>query len=163
VAFLAELAGSDPALELGIGTGRIARPLAECGVTVTGVDASAAMVDRLRRHPGGSDIPVVLSDFGELAVEGRFRLIYVVFNTFFALLTQAAQVRCFRRIAEHLSDDGVFVIEAFVPDPTLYTRGQRLTARHIESGRLLLDAARHDPASQRVSAQQVVLEERRGL
>lgn len=158
VAFLAELAGDGPALELGIGTGRIALPLAERGVAVTGVDASEAMVARLRRRPGGSAIPVMLGDFADLAVDGRFRVVYVVFTTFFALLTQEAQVRCFRRVAEHLTDDGVFVIEAFVPDPTLYTRGQRVAARHIEPGRLLLDVGRHDPVTQRVSAQQVIIE-----
>src|ERR687886_408624 len=94
---LAELARGGPALELGIGTGRIALPLAARGVAVHGVDASEAMVARLRRRPGGSTIPVVLGDFADLTVDGRFRLVYVVFTTFFALLTQEAQVRCFRR------------------------------------------------------------------
>ena len=158
VAFLAQLADGGPALELGVGTGRLALPLAERGVSVTGLDASEAMLARLRKRPGATAIQVVLGDFAELAVDGRFRVVYVAFNTFFALLTQEAQVRCFRRVAEHLTDDGVFVIEAFVPDPTLYTRGQRVSARHIEPGRLLLDVGRHDPVTQRVSAQQVVIE-----
>jgi SAM-dependent methyltransferase len=159
VCFLAELAGGGPALELGIGTGRIALPLAEHGVAVTGIDASEAMLARLRSRPGGDRVLVVPGDFGELALDGRFRVVYVAFNTFFALLTQDAQVRCFRRVAEHLTDEGVFVIEAFVPDPTLYTRGQRLSARHIEPGRLLVDAGRYDPVTQRVSALNVVIEE----
>jgi SAM-dependent methyltransferase len=160
VTFLAELAGAGPVLELGIGTGRIAIPLANRGLDVTGVDASEAMVAKLRSRSGGEKISVVLGDFGDLAVGGRFQLIYVVFNTFFALLTQEAQVRCFRRVAEHLDDSGAFVIEAFMPDPTLYTRGQRLATRDLEPGRVLLDAGRHDPITQRVSAQHVVIDER---
>lgn len=159
VSFLADLAGAGPVLELGIGTGRVAIPLANRGVAVTGVDASEAMLARLRSRPGGDKISVVLSDFGDFIVGERFRVIYVVFNTFFALLTQDTQVGCFRRVAEHLSDGGVFVMEAFMPDPTLYSRGQRLAARDVEPGRLLLDAARHDPITQRVSAQHVVIDE----
>ena len=84
---LAELAGPGPALELGIGTGRIALPLAATGVEVHGIDASAAMVERLRAKPGGQAIPVTMGDFGDLPVDGRFPLVYVVFNTFFSLLT----------------------------------------------------------------------------
>jgi SAM-dependent methyltransferase len=146
--FLADLAGTGPALELGIGTGRIAIPLAERGVAVTGVDASEAMVARLRARPGGATIPVVMGDFGELAVEGQFELIYVVFNTFFALLTQQLQVQCFRRVAERLTASGVFVTEAFVPDPTRYERGQAVSAEHITQDWVMLNAARHDPTTQ---------------
>src|SRR5919108_2752049 len=94
VAFLAELAGGGPVLELGIGTGRIALPLAQRGLAVQGIDASEAMLARLRDKPGGADLAVTLGDFAEVGVEGRFALIYVVFNTFFALLDQAQQVRC---------------------------------------------------------------------
>jgi SAM-dependent methyltransferase len=98
-AFLAAVAGRGPALELGIGTGRIALPLAARGLEVHGIDASAAMVARLRAKPGGERIPVAIGDFAEVAVDGRYSLIFTVFNTFFALLTQDAQVRCFTRVA----------------------------------------------------------------
>jgi SAM-dependent methyltransferase len=159
VAFLSDLAGTSPALELGIGTGRIAIPLIERGVAVTGVDASEAMVARLRARPGGAAIPVVIGDFGDLAVEGEFALIYVVFNTFFALLTQQLQVQCFRRVAERLIASGAFVIEAFVPDLTRYQRGQAIAAEHVAQDWVMLNAAQHDPTNQRISARHVVIEE----
>src|SRR6266545_5021960 len=92
--FLAELVGSGPALELAIGTGRIALPLATRGVEIQGIDASAAMVAKLREKPGGTDIPVTMGDFADVPVEGRFQLVFVVFNTLFALLTQDDQRRC---------------------------------------------------------------------
>jgi SAM-dependent methyltransferase len=100
---LAELAGPGPALELGIGTGRVALPLAARGVEVHGVDASEAMVGRLWAKPGGEAIPVTLGDFAGVPVEGDYRLVYVVFNTFFALLTQDDQVRCFAGVARRLA------------------------------------------------------------
>ena len=100
VAFLAELARAGSALELGIGTGRIALPLAERGVRVHGIDSSEAMIARLREKPGGEDIAITIGDFAELAVDGTFDLVYVVFNTFFGLLEQEAQVACFRRVAD---------------------------------------------------------------
>jgi SAM-dependent methyltransferase len=157
VAFLAELVGSGRALELGIGTGRVAVPLAERGVQVHGIDASQAMLDRLRAKPGAETIHVTPGDFAEVAVEGKFELIYVVFNTFFALLEQEQQVRCFSNVAAHLSDNGVFVIEAFVPDPTLYDRGQRLSAARVDADRVQLDASRIDPVSQRVISQHILV------
>ena len=115
VALLAELAGPGPALELGIGTGRIALPLAARGVRVDGIDLSPAMVDQLRARPGGDQLAVTIGDFAEVPVAGVYRLIYVVFNTFFNLLTQDDQVRCFEQVAAHLTADGLFVIEAFTP------------------------------------------------
>ena len=102
VGFLAELAGDGPALELGIGTGRIALPLVVCGVPVHGIDLSEAMVARLRAKPGGEGIPVTLGDFATTRVEGRFALAYVVFNTIMNLRTQERQVACFENVAVHL-------------------------------------------------------------
>jgi SAM-dependent methyltransferase len=159
VDFLAELAGSGPALELAIGTGRIALPLAARGVQIRGIDASTAMVDKLREKPGGTDIPVTMGDFADVAVEGRFRLVFVVFNTLFALLTQEDQRRCLRNVADHLTDDGVFVVEAFVADVARFDRGQRVQTHRVEPGRLFIDASMHDPEHQRVSVQLVVFEE----
>jgi SAM-dependent methyltransferase len=159
VDFLAELARSGPALELAIGTGRIALPLATRGVEIQGIDASTAMVAKLREKPGGTDIPVTMGDFADVQVEGRFRLVFVVFNTLFALLTQDDQRRCLRNVADHLTDDGVFVVEAFVPDIARFDRGQRVDARQVELGRAFLEVSRHDAGNQRVSSQLVVLEE----
>src|ERR1700761_1190492 len=95
VAFLERLAGAGPALELAIGTGRIGLPLAARGVNLHGIDLSPHMLARLRQKPGGDQIPVPLGDFAAVPVEGCFRLVYVVYNTFFNLLTQDDQVRCF--------------------------------------------------------------------
>src|SRR5437899_6865310 len=111
---LAELAGSGRALELGIGTGRIALPLARRGVPVHGIDLSKAMVARLRAKPGGEDIGVTIGDFATTAVDGTFSVAYLVFNTIMNLTTQAAQVACFRNVAAHLEPGGCFVIEVGV-------------------------------------------------
>jgi SAM-dependent methyltransferase len=157
VAFLAELAGGGAALELGIGTGRIALPLAERGVRVQGIDASEAMVARLREKPGGEALPVTMSDFVDVPVKGEFTLIYVVFNTFFALLTQEDQVRCFGSVARRLAPNAAFVMETFVPDPTLFDRNQRVSTTRVEVDRVQLDATRHDPVTQRVTTQHVVI------
>ena len=102
VEFLARLAGEEAALELGIGTGRIALPLAARGVAVSGIDLSGAMVARLREKPGGTDIPVTIGDFATTRVEGTFALAYLVFNTIMNLTSQDAQVACFENVARHL-------------------------------------------------------------
>ncbi len=159
VAFLSDLAGTGPALELGIGTGRVALPLAQRGHEVHGVDASEAMVEKLRAKAGGADIPVSLGDFAELYIEGEFSLVYVVFNTFFALLSQEDQVRCFSNVARRLREGGVFVIEAFVPDMTRWDRDQRMEARHVGDDNVVLDAAKHDPVEQRVASNHLVVSE----
>lgn len=159
VSFLRELVGDGPALELGIGTGRIALPLREAGVEVHGIDTSPAMVERLRAKPGGADVPVTMVDFRDFALAQRFRLVYVVFNTFFGLLTQDDQVSCFRAVARHLTEDGAFVMEAFVPDLSRFDRGQRVGAVRVETDLLELEASRHDPVGQLTVTQHVVLRE----
>ena len=116
VGFLAELVGDGAALELGIGTGRIAVPLARRGVRVHGIDLSQAMVARLRGKPGGAEIGVTIGDFATARVEGTFRLAYLVFNTIMNLTTQEAQVACFENVARHLERGGFFVVEVMVPD-----------------------------------------------
>ena len=115
VDFLAELAGAGRALELGIGTGRIALPLAARGIPVHGIELSKAMAARLRAKPGGKEIAVTIGDFSSAKAEGTFRLAYLVFNTIMNLTTQAAQVACFRNVTEHLEPGGSFVIEVLVP------------------------------------------------
>jgi SAM-dependent methyltransferase len=149
VAFLAELAGGGPALELGIGSGRIALPLAERGICVDGVDISPPTVEQLRAKPGGGKISVVIGDFADVPVPGTYRLVYVVWNTFFNQPSQEAQVRCFRNVAAHLADGGAFVIEAYVPSFLhRLTDGQYVRAEGVEVDRVGLDVLRHDAAAQ---------------
>jgi SAM-dependent methyltransferase len=158
VAFLAELAGEGPALELAIGTGRIGLPLATTGVRVHGIDLSPDMVERLRAKPGGADLDVTMGDFAAVEVPGRFRLIYVVFNTFHNLLTQDDQVRCFRNVAEHLTDDGAFVIEAMVPWRLHTLRdSQYVDAEAIGTDEVTFDVARIDPVGQLYEENHVTL------
>ena len=149
VAFLEKLAGGGHALELAIGTGRIALPLVARGILVDGVDISPAMVEQLRTKPGGDRISVTIGDFADVPVPGTYRLIYVVFNTLFNLLTQEDQVRCFENVAAHLTDDGSFVIEAGSPAPLYRLRDdQYVDAESIEVDAVRLDVLRHDPAKQ---------------
>jgi SAM-dependent methyltransferase len=136
VDFLAALAGDGAALELGIGTGRIAVPLAARGVEVHGIDLSSAMVERLRAKPGGDEIPVVIGDFATARAEGTFSLAYLVFNTIGNLTTQDAQVACFANAARHLRAGGHFVIEVGVPQlqrlpPGETVRPFALTPTHL--------------------------------
>ena len=160
--FLAGLAGDGPALELGIGTGRVALPLAARGVEVHGIDASEAMVAKLQGKPGGRDIPVKIGDFAAVDPPGGpYRLIFVVFNTFFALLTQEDQVRCFAGVRRHLEEDGVFVLQAFMPDLTLFDRGSRTVVTDLDADSARLDLARLDPVAQEITAQHVELDEGR--
>jgi hypothetical protein len=158
VAFLEQLARGGPALELAIGTGRVALPLAARGIRVDGIDFSSAMVARLRAKPGGDQIAVTIGDFADVPVEGTYRLVFLVFNTIFNLLTQDDQVRCFENVAAHLTDDGLFVVEAFVP--TYLTRlrnDQYVDAEDIEVGEVVLDVGRHDPVKQLLEESHVVL------
>jgi SAM-dependent methyltransferase len=154
--FLAGLAPGGTALELGIGTGRVALPLAARGVAVHGLDASEAMVARLRAKPGGADLPVTMGDFADVPVDGEFDLVYVVFNTFFALLSQEDQLRCARNVAARLRPGGRFVIEAFVPDLTLFDGGQRVQVSDLGLDRVRLDVSQHDGNAQTVVTQHLV-------
>jgi SAM-dependent methyltransferase len=114
--FLVEIAGTGRALEFGIGTGRIALPLAQRGVEVHGIDVSKAMVAKLREKPHGEAIGMTIGDFATTTVDGSFNLVYLIFNTIMNLTTQAAQVACFRNAAAHLEPSGSFVIEVMVPE-----------------------------------------------
>jgi SAM-dependent methyltransferase len=156
---LRELAGSGPALELGIGTGRIALPLHQAGVEVHGIDASPEMLGKLRAKPDGEKIPVTVGNFAQVGVEGDYALIYIVFNTLFALLTQEEQVLCFQNSARHLRQEGVFLIEAFVPDMTRFTDRQTFRVISLEEDRVQLDANQIDPVRQQVTSQHVFLTE----
>lgn len=154
---LVALAQGGRALELGIGTGRIAVPLSARKVEVHGIDAAASMISRLRAKSGSEQITVTQGNFADVPVEGEFALIYIVFNTFFALSSQEEQVRCFRNVAAHLSRDGCFLIEAFVPDLNRFTGGQVNWATKVTADQVELDVGRHDAAAQRVISQKVVI------
>jgi SAM-dependent methyltransferase len=139
VDFLAELARNGRALELGIGTGRIALPLTQRGVQVHGIELSKAMAARLRAKPGGEDIGVTLGDFSTATVDEEFSVAYLVFNTIMNLTTQAAQVACFRNVAGHLEPGGCFVMEVGVPELRRLPPGETIRAFHVSETRWGLD------------------------
>jgi SAM-dependent methyltransferase len=139
VDFLAGLAGQGAALEFGIGTGRIALPLARRGIRVHGIDLSEAMVARLRAKPGGERIGVAIGDFATTTVDGRFSLAYLVFNTIGNLTTQDAQVACFQNAAAHLEPGGCFVIEVGVPELQRLPPGETVRPFNVSPTRLGFD------------------------
>ena len=155
VEVLAELAAGGTVLELAIGTGRVALPLAERGVEVHGIELSEPMVERLRAKPGGDAIPVTIGNFADVAVDGAFDLVFLVFNTLFNLGSQAEQVRCFENVARRLTPAGVFVVEAFVPDVAGFVDDQAFRTAHVEADTVVLEASMHDPVAQTVQYQYV--------
>jgi SAM-dependent methyltransferase len=130
VDFLVELVGDGAALELGIGTGRIAIPLVKRGISVHGIDLSEAMLARLRAKPGAEQIEITVGDFSTTTVEGTFSVAYLVFNTIGNLTTQTAQVACFRNVAAHLEPGGCFVIEVGIPDLQRLPPGETMRVFH---------------------------------
>lgn len=156
VDFLAELAGDGPALELAIGTGRVGLKLAQRGIRVDGIEASQAMVDKLRAKPGGDRLDVTIGNYADVDVRGKYRLIFLVFNTLSNLQTQDEQVRCFQNVAAHLEDDGLFVVEAGVPDLGQVRAGQYVEAEFVDLDAVGLDVARIDPITQRMDENHVV-------
>jgi SAM-dependent methyltransferase len=139
VDFLVQLAGDGAALELGIGTGRIAVPLAQRGIRVHGIDLSEAMLARLRAKPGADQIGVTLGDFATITVGGAFSLAYLVFNTIGNLTTQDEQVACFQNVAAHLEPGGCFVIEVGVPDLQRLPRGETFRPFHVSDTHVGID------------------------
>jgi SAM-dependent methyltransferase len=139
VDFLVELAADGGALELGIGTGRIALPLASRGVPVHGIELSKAMVARMRTKPGGEDIGVTIGDFATARVDRSFSVAYLVANTIMNLTTQAAQVACFRNVAAHLRPGGCFVIDVVIPDLRRLPPGQTILAYDLSETRWSFD------------------------
>jgi SAM-dependent methyltransferase len=146
VDFLVELAGGGRALELGIGTGRLALPLAQRGVPVHGIELSKAMAERLRARPGGKRIGVTIGDFATATVDGTFSLAYLVRNTIMNPTSQEAQVSCFRNVAAHLEPGGCFVIEVLVPGLQRLPPGQTMQDFHVSEERWGLDE--YDVATQ---------------
>ena len=158
-AFLVELAAGGRVLELGIGTGRIAIPLAQRGVDVHGIDSSQTIVDKMRAKQGGEHIQVTIGDMADVAVDEEFSLVFVTFNTFFMLTTQEAQVRCFRNVASHLRPGGRFMIRAFVPDLSRIEAGQHISVREAGFDRVRLDTSVYDTVTQTFDTTQVRLTE----
>ncbi len=153
VDLLASLAGDGRALELGIGTGRIALPLAARGVPVHGIDLSRAMVARLRAKPDGVAVGVTIGDFATTRVDGAFAVVYLVFNTIMNLTTQDAQVACFRNAAAHLAPGGCFVIEVMVPELRKLPPGQNVVPFRVGPAGWAYDV--YDTATQAMSSNYV--------
>ena len=158
--FLREIAGDGCALELGIGTGRIALPLSQRGVPVHGIELSNAMVARLRAKRGAENISVTIGDFATTTVDRSFSVAYLVFNTIMNLTTQAAQVACFRNVATHLEPGGCFVIEVGIPDLRRLPPGQNVVPFHVSPTRWAFDV--YDVATQAMSSNYVEVTGGRG-
>jgi len=164
VAFLARQAGHRHALELAVGTGRIALPLARAGVHVDGIELSRDMADRMREKPGGTDIDVTMGDMSRVTTGRRYGVVYLVYNTIGNLLTQDDQVRCFQNAARHLDAGGVFVLECRVPAAPARPGRQFVDAERVETDVVQLGVCRYDPVTQildnnhvRISAEGITL------
>ncbi len=158
---LEELADGGRALELGIGTGTFALPLAARGVEVHGIEISEAMVDQLRAKEGGDSLPITIGDFADVEVDGVFSLIFVISNTLFMLTEQEDQIRCFKNVASHLDESGVFLVHAFVPDVSMFNRGQHISGDLADLCSVRLDVSIHDPKNQVVDFRHIDLTEER--
>ncbi|RMI33090.1 class I SAM-dependent DNA methyltransferase [Streptomyces triticirhizae] len=161
LAELIEEGPAGPVLELAVGTGRVTLPLAATGVDLWGIDASEAMVARLRAKPGGERVPVTIGDMADVApdTDVSFAMVFVVFSTFFFLANQDEQVRCFANVARRLLPGGRFVLECPMPDVGRYDRDQRVEAHQVGLGHVRLTAVRHDPVEQRFEGQHVLIAE----
>jgi SAM-dependent methyltransferase len=157
VAFLSGLAKGRRALELAVGTGRIALPLARTGVPVDGIELSPDMVDRMREKPGGDEIAVTMGDMSRVGTGRAYGLIYLVFNTIGNLLTQDDQVRCFENAARHLADDGVFVLECRIPTAPSWPDRQYLDAEKIGLDNVTLNVCQYDPVTQILDSNHVTI------
>lgn len=158
VARLALLAGDGPVLEFGIGTGRLALPLAASGVEVHGVEASVEMVEELRKKPGGDAITVAVGDFAQVDAGRDFALVVLAVNTIFALPDQQTQVQCFANAARHLRPGGMFVVEAWVPDLADFRHNRLVRPRIHRSDRVSIEVVRLDPVAQMMETTQTVLD-----
>src|SRR3954447_16554565 len=148
VRFLAALAAGRDALELAVGTGRIALPLTSAGVRVDGVELSQDMVDRMREKPGGDRVEVTMGDMSRAETGRTYGLVYLVYNTIGNLLSQDDQVRCLENAARHLADGGAFVLECRIPAASTLPRCQRISAEQVEVDHVALDVSRYDPVTQ---------------
>ena len=160
---LVQLAAGGPALELGVGTGRLAIPLAARGVAVTGIDVSGAMLDQLRAKPGADRVTVVQGDMGEQLPEGPFSLVYAAANTFFNLTSEDDQQRCLHHVRRCLQPDGYLVIDAFVPPDEDASPASAVEVRSVEIDRVVLRVFQFDGESGDAFGQLVELSENNGV
>lgn len=147
--------GGKSVLELAIGSGRIALPLAQRGFEMTGVEGSQDMIDLLRAKDGGAEMPVTCTDMAEFDLGQTFDHAFLVFNTLFNLTSQAAQLSCFQTSARHLNAGGLFVVETFVPDLSGFTGNQRVMTKKLDMDQVWLEAATHDPVKQLIEMQRI--------
>ena len=159
VDLLVELAAGGSALELGIGTGRVALPLIARGVEVHGLDTSPAIVEQMRKKPGGEGVTVTIGDMADVPVDGTFSLVFVVFNTFFMLTTQDAQLRCFRNVAAHLQPGGRFLVHCFVPDLSRVERGENISVREAALDHVRIDTSTFERNAQIINSTQIRMTE----
>jgi SAM-dependent methyltransferase len=157
IELLSELSGGLPILEFGIGTGRLAIPLAQRGHRVVGFEGAPEMAAILRSKAGGEEIPVIVGDFSQIAVEERFGLVALVMNTIYALPDQESQVRCFENAARHLRSGGVFVVDAWIPDPGAFRDGRAIRLVALTDGAATVELAEIHPAAQRMNTNKVFL------
>ena len=141
VGVIADYAAGRAVLELGIGTGRIALPLAATGLVVEGIDGSAEMVEQLRRKPGGEALRVEVGDFATTTMGRRYAVVVLAYNTINALPSQDAQVQTFRNAAEHLEPGGVFLVENWVPDVGDFHRRRAVRLHDLAEGRVVIEVA----------------------
>lgn len=155
VDLIAELAGDVAMLELAIGTGRMALPLAGRGFDVSGLEASPEMVAKLREKPGGRAIPVMMSDMADFQTDQSYGFAFLVFNTLFNLTSQHAQIGCFGSVSKCLTPGGQFLIETFVPNLTRFQDNRDVTVSKLDKNSVWLEAVTHDPVEQTLSYQRI--------
>ena len=159
VSLIAGLAGIGDVLELAIGTGRIALPLAQRGVKISGFDGSVEMLNILGEKPGGADIPTFVADMASFETDQQFDFAFLVFNTLYNLTTQDEQVRCFQHVAKHLRPGGRFLVEAFMPSRDRFENNQAVRTKHVSFNSVWLEAVQHDPVAQTLNYQRIRITE----
>ncbi len=157
VARLKELAGKGPVLELGVGTGRVALPLAEEGLEVHGIEASKAMIAKLREKPGGEAIQIMEGDFADVETSATYSMVFAVYNTFSALLDQERQIRCLANVAKKLLPGACLVLECAVPDHQRLAKEQDVQVRYVDADLLVLHASRYDSVQQMAVGQSIIV------
>lgn len=158
--FLAEYAAGSEALEFAVGTGRIAFPLLEKGIRVDGIEASPQMVERLRAKPKGLEIDVTIGDMSVTSANRQYKLVYLVYNTIFNLLTAEDQIRCFENAARHLTSDGYFIVETAVPHAWIEPgKSDYVHAEYVGTTEVGFDVARYDPVTQLLEENHVYVTE----
>lgn len=155
VAGLSALARGGRALELGVGTGRVAIPLAASGIEVHGIDLDPRMLELLHEKPGGDRVITHLADMADVPADGPFDVVFAVFGTFFSLDTQHEQVRCFANVAQRLRTDGVFLIEALMPRPASFDQNAKVTVADATDDRVILNVTQNDPLAQTIDTRQL--------